>query len=209
MAKVKKGLFYPNKIREIRIKRGIYSAIELSKLINVSPIIISSWECGKTLPNAVSLIRLEMALGVMGSELIDINNPLPTKARKKWYMKRVKWGVKMHHAGSYQMSQLQKSIQAMNQAQVKDVETLLKAEAEGKKPIRPMPVEEATAVILGDMEKREERRQRLQELEATKLTIELPTEEQNGQKPPEPEVKLFPRFAPDGSLIRPVDEENS
>lgn len=61
-------------IKELRQKKGM-SQTDLAKAMNISPVAVSRWELGFTLPTTDKLPQLAMLLGVDVSALFTVETP--------------------------------------------------------------------------------------------------------------------------------------
>lgn len=59
---------FPNKIREYRLKAGL-SQRNLAGMLGRGRNAVSSWECGRTLPNVPRLMRMAKILGTLAESL--------------------------------------------------------------------------------------------------------------------------------------------
>ena len=59
---------FPNKIREYRLKAGL-SQHQLAEMLGRGRNAVSSWECGRTLPNVPRLMRMAKILGTLAESL--------------------------------------------------------------------------------------------------------------------------------------------
>ena len=62
------------RIKELRQKKGM-SQTDLAKAMNISPVAVSRWELGFTLPTTDKLPQLAMLLGVDVSALFAVETP--------------------------------------------------------------------------------------------------------------------------------------
>lgn len=62
------------RIKELRQKKGM-SQTDLAKAMNISPVAVSRWELGFTLPTTDKLPQLAMLLGVDVSALFTVETP--------------------------------------------------------------------------------------------------------------------------------------
>ena len=62
------------RIKELRQKKGMCQT-DLAKAMNISPVAVSRWELGFTLPTTDKLPQLAMLLGVDVSALFTVETP--------------------------------------------------------------------------------------------------------------------------------------